>query len=396
MNNTEIRIQGIRIVAPSFDGSGYASGSRNYIKGLVKAGVPFWINPVSFEKDRPDLTTVPFDKSNPAMGSMFDMLDGLCKRPVPHDINFVRLSPEVGINFLEPNSINVLSTAWEVSLLHPHWTECCNKFDAVFVESQFAVDVFKNSGVTVPVYCVPNYENISDYSPKAEANLKGTYKFYSIQQWTERKNGAGLLKAYFNAFTPDDDVLLILKTYITRVEENQNQRDVIKEQITNLKRAMNLPKNYPPVFLIADKLTDDEIIKMHEECDCYVCLDRGESWGIPFANAAAAGNPIIGTDWGGTRQFLNEKNSYPVKYQLTYVDNMAHFSPFYSGFQQWADASLPTASALMRHVYDNREEAFQIGKLARETIEKYYNQETVTQALLNAIADVVANKRGIR
>ncbi len=396
MNNMEIRIQGIKITAPLFDQSGYAKGSRNWLSGLVRAGVPLTCNPVSFEKDRPDLTTVPFDKTNPTLGSMFDMLDGLCKRQVPHDVNFVRLSPEVGINFLEPNSINILSTAHECSLLHPHWTECCNKFDAVFVESQFAVDVFKNSGVTVPVYCVPNYENVSDYTPKSEVNTKGTYKFYSIQQWTERKNGVGLLRAYFNAFTPDDDVLLILKTYITRVEENQNQRDAIKGHIANLKKDMNLPKNYPPVFLITDKLTDEEITRMHEECDCYVMLDRGESWGIPFADAAAAGNPIIATDWGGSRQFLNGTNSYPVKYQLTYVDNMSHFSPFYSGFQQWADASLPNAAELMRHVYDNREEAFEVGKRARETMEKYYNQEIVTQALLSAIADVVAAKRGVK
>lgn len=395
MENKEIKIQGIRFVGPCFDGSGYAQGARNYLRGLINARVPMWVHPVSFELDRPDLTTVPFDRTNPTMGSMFDMLDGFCRTPKPHDINFVRLSPEVGVQFLDTNSINILSCAWECSLLHPQWTECCNRFDAVFVESQFAVDVFKNSGVTVPVYCVPNYENVSDYITKTEEN-KGTYKFYSIQQWTERKNGVGLLRAYFNAFTSADDVLLVLKTYITRVEENQNQRDAIKDGIANLKKDMNLPGNYPPVFLISDKLTDEEIVKMHEECDCYVCLDRGESWGIPFAAAAAAGNPVIATDWGGTRQFLNAENSYPVKYQLSYVFNMSHFSPFYAGFQQWASPSEPDAAALMRHVYDSRGEAFLVGKKARETMGHYYNQEAITKTLLGAIADVVATKRGIK
>jgi glycosyltransferase involved in cell wall biosynthesis len=361
---------------------------------LVKGRVPLWVHPVSFEKDRPDFTQVTFDKNNPQMGSMHDVLDGLCRNPVEYDINFVRLSPEVGVNFIDKNAINIISTAWEYSRIAPYWAECCNRFDAVFVESQFAVDVFKNSGVTVPIYCVPNYEDVTDYQPKLESNKKGTYRFYSIQQWTERKNGIGLLKSYFNAFGPKDDVLLVLKTYLTRVEENTSQRDAIKEHIANLKRSMNKLNPYPPVYLITDKLTDEEIIKMHEECDCYVCLDRGESWGIPFAAAAAAGNPVIATNWGGTRQYLNIENSYPVKYQLTYSDNLM-WGQYYHGEQMCSDACLPHASELMRHVYDNREESFLIGKKAREYMETYYNREKIGQILLGTIADVVAKKRGI-
>ena len=114
------------------------------------------------------------------------------------------------------------------------------------------------------------------------------------------------------------------------------------------------------------------------------------------AAAAAAGNPIIATDWGGTRQFLNAENSYPVNYQLTYVDHMSHFSPFYHGEQKWSDPNLPHAAELMRHVYDNRDEAFERGKKARQTMEQHYNQEVVTKQLLNCIADVVANKRGLK
>jgi glycosyltransferase involved in cell wall biosynthesis len=394
MEGKEIKIQGLRVVAPIFDGSGYAQGARNWIVGLVKKGVPLWIHGVAFERDQPSFASVPFDKTNPEMGSMHAVLDGLCSHPIPHDINFVRLSPEVGVGFLDKNSINILSCAWETDRLDPHWVDCCNRFDAIFVESEFAVEVFKNSGVKPPIYCVPNYEDVSNYQPKPGINT-GTFRFYSIQQWTERKNGIGLLKAYYNAFTPEDDVLLVLKTYLTRVEENQNQAEIIKEHIANLKKSMSMLTAYPPVYLITQKLTDGEIIRMHEENDCYVCLDRGESWGIPFAAAAAAGNSIIATDWGGTRQFLNAENSYPVKCQLCYVDNMM-WSQYYHGSQKWAQPSEPDASYLMRHVYDNRQESFDRGTRARKHMEQYYNQEMVTNQLLNCIADVVATKRGLK
>jgi glycosyltransferase involved in cell wall biosynthesis len=390
----EVRIQGIKIVSCIFDGSGYGQGVRNYIRGLYSLGVPMWIQPISFEQDRPDFTTTPFDKTKPELGSIHDVLDALCRTPRPFDVNLIRLSPEVAVKFIDPTSINICHTAWETDRLDPHWTECCNKFNAIFVESEWAVGVFKNSGVTVPVYCVPNCEDVSDYKAKEKPG-EGPYKFYSILQWTERKNGIGLLKAYYNAFTPEDDVLLVLKTYLTRVEQEQDQREVIANHIKQLKESMNMIKPYPPVYLITEKLTDAEMVQMHEECDCYAMLDRGESWGIPYAAAAAAGNPIIATNWGGTRQFLNNTNSFPVDYQLTYVDNML-WSQFYRGFQKWAEPNLPHAAELMRYVFDNRADAFSIGQKARLDMAEKFNQDVVTKTLLGSIADVVANTRGLK
>ena len=375
----EVSIRGMRIVTCAFDGSGYGQGARNWVKGMANAKVPMWIHPVSFEKDRPEL------------GPDFDLFDALCRNPVQFDVNFVRLSPEVGVDFLEPSCINILSCAWETSKLDPLWVDCCNKFDAVFVESNWSIEVFRNSGVKVPLHLVPNCVDTSRFKVKNRFNTD-TYRFYSIQQWTERKNGIGLLKSYFNAFSPSDDVVLVLKTYITRMEEQGNQREIIKEHISNLKKSLNLSRGYPPVYLITDKLTNSAIQKLHEDCDCYVLLDRGEGLGLPYMDAAAAGNPIIATDFGGSRQFLSEQNSYPVKYQLTFVDNMG-WNRFYHGDQFWAEPNLLHGAELMKHVYDNREEAFVLGKKARKDMEDLYNSEKITQVLLSNIADVVAAKR---
>jgi glycosyltransferase involved in cell wall biosynthesis len=379
----EVRIKGIKIVSCVFDGSGYGQGARNWIRGMHKMSAPIWIQPISFEKDRPDL------KEEGAV------LEALARTPRPYDVNFVRLSPEVAHNFLDPNAINICSCAWETSRLDKYWVECCNKFDAIFVESQWLVGVFKDSGVRVPIYCVPNTVDVETFTPKEKPNLDKVYSFYSIQQWTERKNGLGLLKSYFNAFTKDDQVRLVLKTYMTRVEVNMSQQEKIKSDIGELKKALNLDRDYPPVYLITDKLTTEAMVKMHEECDCYVLLDRGEGLGLPYMDAAAAANPVIATNFGGSRQFLNEGNSYCVDYQPTYVYNM-QWSPYYRGDQLWAEPNLVHASALMRKAYENKEAAFELGKQARKDMEEKYNLTTITQTLLSTIADVVAKKRGLK
>jgi len=372
----EIKIKGIKITGNPFDASGYGRGTLNWIKCLHKLGVPMWLNPVTFEKSRPELK------------DDFELLDALARSPRPYDINFVRLSPEVGVKAFEDGKINILSTAWETSKLDPLWVECCNRFNAVFVETEWSKGVFVDSGVTVPVLVVPNCIDVNYYKPKSEVNT-GQYTFYSIQQWIERKNGIGLLKAYFNAFSPDDNVLLILKTYITRMDDLQNQQGIIKGHIDNLKKSLNLKQGYPPVYLVTDNLSDTELKEMHEQCDCYVLLDRGESLGLPFMEAAAAGNPVIATDWGGSRQFLHSGNSYCVPYQLTFVENMM-WNPFYNGTQCWADPNLPEAAKIMRHVYDNRNDAFSMGMRAREDMRSKFNEEIIAKALLGAIAEVVS------
>jgi glycosyltransferase involved in cell wall biosynthesis len=235
---------------------------------------------------------------------------------------------------------------------------------------------------------------VNKFKPKAQPNLDKTYKFYSIQQWTERKNGLGLLKSYFNAFTNKDDVLLVLKTYLTRVEVRGGQVEKLKEDIDNLKRALNFDRDYPPVYLIAEKLSTEQIIKMHEDCDCYTMLDRGEGFGLPYMEAAAAGNPIIATDYAGTREFLNKNNSYCVPWQPTYVCNM-EWSTYYRGNDGglWAEPNLVEASVLMREVYDNKVKTFELGQKARQDIKEYFNLDVITNRLLEALATVIQMAR---
>lgn len=383
----EINIKGIRWVGCVFDGSGYGQASRNWIKSLVKLGVPIWIKPISFEKDRPDLK------------EDGQLMEALARTPREYDVNLVRLSPEVAADpkgdFIDKNVINICSCAWETTKLPDYWTECCNKFDAVFVESDWLVGVFKNSGVKVPVLCTPDGVDMTPYMPKKEVNLKNTYTFYSVQQWIERKNGLGLLKAYYRAFDPrKDNVQLVLKTYMTRVEEKPDQHEKIKFDINELKKSLQYTRDFPPIYLITQKLSNEALIKLHNDCDCYVLLDRGEGFGIPFMEAAAAGNPIIASGFGGSSQFLNEDNAYLVDGQLTPVFGMG-WNPFYNGNDQdWFEPNLLTAVEKMRYVYEHKEEAFNQGQKARLYVETRFNSEQIGKRLLEAIAEVIKMKRG--
>ena len=253
-------IKGIRIVGPHLDGSGYGFCARRLIAALHKKSVPMKTHIVSFEKDRPDL------------GEEGELIMALSEAPTPWDVNIVRLSAEIAQQFIDPNALNIINFAWETSKLPNEWVEYVNRFDGAIVESKFVHDACVESGVIVPIYIVPNAIDYTSYIPK-EKPKEGTYLFYTIAQWLYRKNIEGLLKAYWNAFDVKDDVRLILKTYLQRVEPDTTQVDEIKKRINDLKLSLQLQKELPPIYLVTEKLSTEALIQMHNDCDCYVLLE---------------------------------------------------------------------------------------------------------------------------
>ena len=115
--------------------------------------------------------------------------------------------------------------------------------------------------------------------------------------------------------------------------------------------------------------------------------------------AMCMGLPTIGTRWGGSLEFMNEKNSYLVDCELKDVSEAAAAEyPLFSG-QRWAQASIEHLRSLMRHVYEDREDAATRGARARrEVVARFDVSRIAVDAALNlqlsarAQADSVGQK----
>ncbi len=131
---------------------------------------------------------------------------------------------------------------------------------------------------------------------------------------TERKHPLALIKAYWYAFQKGENVALVLKTY--RSDYSESERDAIRSTIRRMKQVTPMD-NYPPIYLILNMLSEDEMLGLHSRGDCYVSLDRGEGFGLSPFTAGACGNPIIVTGFGGSTEYAKPDNSYLVDYSLT-------------------------------------------------------------------------------
>lgn len=202
---------------------------------------------------------------------------------------------------------------------------------------------------------------------------------------TERKDPVSLIKAYWYAFQNNENVALVLKTY--RSDYSEQEKDAIRMTINRLKSVAVLD-NYPPIYLISDMLTEDEIRSLHVRGDCYVSLDRGEGFGLSSFTAGAYGKPIIVTGFGGSTEYAKEDNSYLVNHTLTPVSGMP-WSPWYRADQLWAQADVKHGSDLMKYVYENKDKAKRLGKDLQEYIYDTFSHEVLGKKLISEIEEVL-------
>jgi len=107
----------------------------------------------------------------------------------------------------------------------------------------------------------------------------------------------------------------------------------------------------------------------------------------PFT-AGAVGDPIIVTGLGGVLEYAKPENSYLINYSWTPVFGM-NWSPWYNHgkdeAQMWAEPDCGHAIELMRHVYNNQEEAREKGKMLEKYIAENLSWEKVGQKIINVI-----------
>ena len=373
-------ITGIKYLSPTFDHSGYGEASRNCIKALLTTGVPLTLQRKAFEATEAE-----------TYGKFGATLKNLIDKDIPYSHKIIHLTPEhyCEVKHRDLKAKNVGFMYWETDKIVKQWVDSINSsVDAQLVCCDYTKEALLKSGVTVPIYKILPPFDATEYLDPKPYSIEGVgsddYLFYSIFQWTERKNPIGLLLAYLTEFTSDDKVALVLKTY--RSNTSAQEQNAIMQVITALKHDLSL-KNYPKICFIGGLLSKEQMLGLHSAGDCFVLPHRSEGLGMPHAEAMASGNPAITTGLGGNMEFTNEQNSYLLKYQMVPVCGMP-WIPWYRGDQLWGEPDIGQLKQVMRYVYNNREEAKNKGQLARETIKEKLNIEKIGKEFIEVLEKI--------
>jgi glycosyltransferase involved in cell wall biosynthesis len=254
-------------------------------------------------------------------------------------------------------SKTICYTVWETSRVPARFIENLHRFDEVWIPTDWGASIFKAAGIpSTKIRVVPEGVDCSLFCPALAQKQRATYQFLYVGKWEERKGTADLVKAFTLEFKPTEPVVLLMHFGHDEIH-NRSVRDLLKEELAK-------SSNPDPRISISTRLPAADLVRLIQCSDAFVLPTKAEGWGLPILEAMACALPCIVTNYGGHLTFANAHNSYLIDIEKMCPVADRHFFPSHLEWGQWAQPDIAHLRHLMRHVFENQEEARQKGRIA--------------------------------
>ena len=268
---------------------------------------------------------------------------------------------------------------WEVNEFPERFSGAFDHVDEVWVGSHFVADAISAvSPVPVVKMTMPvSMPEIEEFD-RADLELPEGFVFLFVFDYHsvfERKNPLALVEAFGQAFPEGSGASLVLKSINSEHHPGEHRR------------LISAAEDHRDIHVADRYVTAAEKNAMFAGCDCYVSLHRSEGFGNTLAEAMYLGKPVIATGYSGNMEFMTPQNSYPVNYTLRPVGDDA--GP-YPATGEWAEPDVGHAARLMRHVFEERQEAGERGRRAAEDLRRNHSAEIAGRAMAERIRRVRA------
>ena len=362
----------VLVTAPVGTRSGYGSRSRDLIRALIKRDkYQITINPVPWGNTPQNA----LDTNNPKDQEIINRIAQPTEQP---DVHIHCVVPN---EFTPAGKFNIGVTAGlETTLVPMDWIEGCNRMDLVLCSSKFAKESiagtrYKNEAgqelkVTTPIDIIFEgadleiYKKTNEFSPDVISTMdqvKEDWNFLFVGHWLQgglgrdRKDVGGLIKTFYDSFSHDSGVGLILKTAgatpsIMDAEDIQRKINDIKAIVTN-----SGDKKLPNVYLLHGDLTDNEMNQLynHPKIKANISFTHGEGFGRPLLEASLSEKPILAPKWSGHVDFLGGKRQKWLPGGLIKVEPGSFPDNMYVEGQQWFGVNYGAAAEMMKSLRIN-------------------------------------------
>ena len=273
---------------------------------------------------------------------------------------------------------NIAHCAWELASLRADSAESLRYVDEIWTVSEFTRAAYQ-AATPLPVRVVPNtVDGLDEVATLSRAELglpEGVFLFtavFDVSSGYERKNPLALLEAFRSEFRDAREVFLLLKC----MNERYNPGPL--EKLRRRAAADN-------IGLVTEVWTDAQIHSLHRVTDCLVSTHRSEGFGLNMAEAMYFGNAVVGTNYGGNRDFMDESNSYPAAYRLV---ELKESTGAYLKGNVWAEVDVGDVARQMRRAFEDTAERRKRGQAAARTIREKYSATAVGRLIRERLAEI--------
>jgi len=279
------------------------------------------------------------------------------------------------LDVLPKKSLRISYSLFDTSSIPKAWVDMLNLFDAVVVPDQFFVRMYKQKGVTVPIFVLPIGLYLDEFlSNDIKKKANKIFTFGSLVYFEPKKNQKLLFQAFTKEFKNSEKVQLLLNSW-----GSDEYFEELMQEIENLK-ATN-------IRLTLSSLTWPDYIKFMKSFDCYVNISKGEGFSMTPREALALGIPCIVSNNMAQKTICNTGfvRAVPSKILEPATNN---YNPQIYGknvpLGYWFNCNIKDVRKSLRAVYNNYKLYLMKARKGREWV-KQYRWQNLKQKYLNLI-----------
>lgn len=339
----------ILMTSPFSDGTGYSQAGINHALSIDSVGIDIVCRPIylsGFKQDPPTRIQELMKKS--LLG-----ITHIIQHYLPQMYRFNGSCKNIGLFHYETDSIRPIGWNYHIN----------NTCDAVVTCSSQNLEMIVNSKVKVPSFYIPQSVDVTKYTKqykKLKLPTEGRYVFYAVGDWSYRKNYTTLIRAYLQSFSKRDNVVLILKTFISGKSPQESAHEIMEFiKSTKEKLRKHHVDMYPEIMVITDRLSEDEMCALHQHGNCFVSVEHGAGVCLPALDAVGFGKEVLAPAWGGHTDFLNGYNLYnSISGKMVPcfgMDNAAcPYTDLYTCYENWFEVDFNSLCKQLRLNYISR------------------------------------------
>ncbi len=261
-----------------------------------------------------------------------------------------------------------LYTMSETNRVSVEWVDTINHcFEGVFVPCPPLVDVYRESGVRVPVVFAPmgvEKPEMNHQDTKNAKKCKDVFTFVTYSLGDMRKGAELAMFAFNRLFGRDPHYRLIIKA-----------RD-------NARLSWLAGLDESNMSVVGGETSEADWWNLLDETDCFVFPSRGEGFGLPPREATLMGIPTIATQWLG----LWDVDCWGLPVGVSDL-RPASFDEWGANAEGslWAEPDQDDLDDAMRFVVDCPQDAQRYAQKGREYLEYLFNWRRTAAVMMEVL-----------